>query len=87
MSEVIKQGQFEPVSVPDQVVQIVAASEGFTDDVPIEKMQDFESRVVDYVKMNFPEYEAEVMTGKKLSKESMEKLRSLIKEFRDSYDA
>jgi len=85
MSEVIKQGQFEPMSVPDQVIQIIAASEGFTDDVPIEKMQDFETNVIDYIKLNFPEYEAEVMTGKKLGKDSMAKVRNLIQEFKESY--
>ena len=85
MSEIIKQGQFEPMSVPDQVIQIIAASEGFADDVPIENMQDYEAKVVDYVKLNFPEYVDEVMTGSKLGKDSMEKVRSLIREFTQNY--
>ena len=85
MSEIIKQGQFQPMSVPDQVIQIIAASEGFADDVPIEKMQDYEAKVVDYVKLHFPEYVDEVMTGSKLSKESMNRVHSLIREFTQSY--
>ena len=84
MTEVIKQGQFSPLSVTDQVIQIVAASEGYTDNVPLDQMADFETGVVEYVKRNFPELEDEVMSGKKLGKESVAKLRKFIAEYRDS---
>ena len=85
MSWVIRQRQFSPVSVPDQVIQILAASEGFSDEVPIERMDDYLEKLVLYVKTNFPAYEGEVMTGAKLKKDSMYLLQTLIREFTDRY--
>lgn len=47
--EVLKQPQFSPMSVEDQVVILYAVTEGFCDDIPVEDMRRFETELIDYV--------------------------------------
>ena len=85
MSEIIKQGQYAPMPVADQVIQIISASEGFTDDVPLAEMDSFETNLVEYVKRKMPEFESEADSGNKLSEDTLQTLRSLISEFKETY--
>ncbi len=48
--EVLKQPQFAPVSVEDQVLAIYAATNGFMDQVPVERIQEFEVGLRDYMR-------------------------------------
>lgn len=50
--EIFKQGQYEPVEVEEQVLIYFAASNGYMDDVPVEKISVFEKDLVSYVKNN-----------------------------------
>jgi F-type H+-transporting ATPase subunit alpha len=47
--EVLKQGQYEPMHVADQVIQIFAAVNGFLDDVEVDDIQRFERELVEFV--------------------------------------
>jgi F-type H+-transporting ATPase subunit alpha len=53
--EVLKQGQFSPVKVEEQVVSIYAVTEGHMDKVPVERIEEFEEGLVDYVRTRHPE--------------------------------
>ena len=43
MVELLKQGQYKPMPVADQVLSIYAGVNGFLDDVPVDKVQQFEA--------------------------------------------
>ncbi|MCH2314765.1 MAG: F0F1 ATP synthase subunit alpha, partial [SAR202 cluster bacterium] len=49
MVEVLKQNQYVPMSVENQVAIIFAGSEGFLDDVPLEKVSEFETGLLEYL--------------------------------------
>ena len=66
----------------DQVISIFAASEGYADDVELSDIAQFEKELVPYVNRNYPELRGEIMSGKKLSKESLDKLRATIEQFK-----
>ena len=78
MTELLKQGQYAPMEASDQVIAIFAANEGCTDDIPLSDVPAFEKDVIDHVNRNFPELKSEIMSGKKLSKETLERLRKEI---------
>ena len=82
MTEILKQGQYMPMDVSDQVVQILAASEGYTDDLPIADVSRFVEGLVEYLKKRYPQLKEEIKTGKKLSPSSMEKIRNIIKDYK-----
>ena len=85
MTELLKQGQFAPMDAADQVVSIFAASEGYADDVELEDIARFEKELLDHVHSSYPEIKEQVMSGKKLSKEQLEKLRSVIADFKKDF--
>ena len=85
MTELLKQGQFAPMEAADQVVSIFAASEGYADDVELEDLARFEKELLDHIHSSYPEVRDQVMSGKKLSKEQLEKLRSVIAEFKKDF--
>ena len=85
MTEILKQKQYSPMSAADQVIAIFAASEGFTDDVELEDIARFEEELIAFVNRNYPELHDEIMSGKKLSAEQQEKLRSNIRKFKETF--
>jgi len=55
LTEVLKQGQYEPMHVADQVIQIFAVVNGFLDDVAVEDIERFESELLEFVANAKPE--------------------------------
>lgn len=85
MTEILKQDQFAPMSVADQVIQIFAANEGFTDDIDVKDVARFESELVDHVYCACPALYEEVMAGKKLSAGTLSELREAVRTFRQAF--
>ena len=85
MTEILKQGQYKPMSAADQVIIIFAGSEGYTDDIELGDIARFETEVIDYVNRNYPELHDEILGGKKLSTEQQKKLRECIKQFKKTF--
>ena len=85
MTEILKQGQYKPMSAADQVIIIFAGSEGYTDDIELDDIARFETEVIDYVNRNYPELHDEILGGKKLSAEQQKKLSECIEEFKKTF--
>jgi len=62
--EILKQGQFQPFSVEQQVAVIYASTKGFTDKVPVDKMRNFESDYLQELKLNHQNILDELKAGK-----------------------
>ena len=84
MTELLKQPCYSPMEASDQVISIFAASEGYADDVEVKDIAAFEKALIPYVNKHYPELRGEILSGKKLSKESLEKLRAVIEDFKKS---
>ncbi len=82
MTELLKQPCYAPMSAADQVISIFAASEGYADDVEVADIAQFERELVDYVNAHYPEINGEIMSGKKLTPDTVAKLRSVIESFK-----
>ena len=85
MTEVLKQGQYAPMSAADQVIAIFAVSEGYADDLELTDIARFESELIDYVNRSYPEFQTEVLSGKKLSADQQEKLKECIVNFKKTF--
>ena len=84
MTELLKQPCYSPMEASDQVISIFAASEGYADDVEVKDIAAFEKALIPYVNKHYPELRGEILSGKKLGKESLEKLRAVIEDFKKS---
>ena len=68
--EILKQGQFEPMSVDTQVLIIYAVTNGFLDEVPVNKVREWEKGFLEFMKTQFPQVGDKIRTEKALSKDN-----------------
>ena len=85
MTEILKQGQYVPMSAADQVIAIFAVSEGYADDLELSDIARFESELIDYVNRSYPEFQGKVLSGKKLSADQQAKLKECIVNFKKTF--
>ena len=81
LTEVLKQGQFAPYPVEEQVVTIFAGVRGYLDKVAIEDVTRFEAGLLEDIRANGGEILDAIRTEKDISEDTEEKL----KVFLDSY--
>ena len=85
MVELLKQGQYVPFVVTDQVVSIFAGTKGYLDDVPVPVVREFEDGLLNYMKgVAKPVYD-ELDQKKALDGELEKKLESAIKAFKSGF--
>jgi F-type H+-transporting ATPase subunit alpha len=82
--ELLKQGQYSPYPVEDQVASIWAGTKGKLDDVPIEDVRRFETELLDHLRRNSDVLTTIASTGK-LDEATESALSSAIDEFRNGF--
>jgi F-type H+-transporting ATPase subunit alpha len=83
--DVLKQGQFAPFPVEDQVMSIWAVTNGYMDEVPVEEVERFERELLDHLRSNHPDIGKEIVESGNLDDDTVEKLKSAVADFRDSF--
>ena len=87
MVELLKQGQYTPYPVEDQVVSIWSGTSGELDEVPAEDVRRFESEFLAWLKSSKPQILISIgATNEKLSDETIELLKDSIDEFKNSFE-
>lgn len=88
MVELLKQDQYRPLPVADQVVSIFSGVNGFLDNVPVKKIREFEQNLLGFIKEKYPHIREEIVTKKKIDDEFGDKLKKIISEFKklEGYD-
>ena len=82
MVELLKQEQYRPMSVQDQVISIFAGTNGYLDDVPVAKVRLFEEELLEYVTSKHPELQQAIVSKGKLDDELTNSLRAVISKFK-----
>ncbi|MDP4007137.1 MAG: F0F1 ATP synthase subunit alpha [bacterium] len=80
--ELLKQAQFEVQPFQEQVCILFAANEGFLDEVPLEKVRDFETRFLEHMRNNESAVLADIKESRDLSEETQEKLKTILHAFK-----
>lgn len=83
--EVLKQPQYSPMEMEDQVMIIYTVVKGYLDDIPVDNIERFEKEFLSYLHSNYPEIGETIHEEGKLSEETEEKLVKAIKEFKDKF--
>ena len=84
LQEILKQPQYQPVPLYRQVAIIYAGTNGFLDDVPVDKIQQWEQEFYRYLDANYPQFEQIIEETKDLTDEAVEILRKAITEFKQT---
>jgi F-type H+-transporting ATPase subunit alpha len=80
--EVLKQPQYRPMPVEQQILIIFAVTNGYLDDVPVEAIKGWEQGFLDFMAAQHPEIGTEIRTRKVLSDELVARLRAAIDEYK-----
>ena len=81
LTEVLKQPQYKPLSVAQQVTILFAANEGFLDEIDNKNINTYKTGWFEYFEANLPEMSKALNEGAKLSDEDMVTLRAKLEEY------
>ncbi|CAI8166333.1 MAG: F0F1 ATP synthase subunit alpha [Prochlorococcus sp.] len=84
LRELLKQPQFDPLNLAEQVAIVYAGVKGLIDEVPEDQVTEFARQLRDYLKSNKPEFISKVQTEKVLSDDSESILKDAINEVKSS---
>ncbi len=87
MQEILKQPQYSPVALEDQVILIFAGTNGFADQVPVERMARWQEDLLKYVHSAHPEIGREIAEKKVITDENRERLLRTLEIFRNTWKA
>jgi F-type H+-transporting ATPase subunit alpha len=85
IEEVLKQLQFEPMPVENQVIIIFAAINGFIDDLPVEKVKEFENRLLSSIKTTNAELVNKLAKEKNFDDKMESEMKDAIADFKKSF--
>ncbi|MEI7709673.1 MAG: F0F1 ATP synthase subunit alpha [bacterium] len=83
--EMLKQLQYAPVKTEHQVVAFYALTKGFMDDVPVEKIKEFEAGLIEYTERNAKTFYKEVLETKMWTEKGEGELKKAIADFKASF--
>ena len=87
MVEILKQNQYVPMDVEKQVAIIFAASKGHLDDVPADKVSDFETGLLEYLDANSADSLASIVNEGKITDENVGTLEKAIVDYKAGFNA
>jgi F-type H+/Na+-transporting ATPase subunit alpha len=83
--ELLKQGQYAPLPIEDQVMVVYAGNEGYLDELPVEKIPEFEKTFLPYVRAAHPEIGDAIRSTGKINKQTGANLAGVLRDFVDQF--
>lgn len=85
LTELLKQGQYQPMSVEDQVISIFAGTNGYLDKIPVTQVGRFETELLNAVQNGAPEVLDDIREKQDLTPETADKLKSFLDKFAKNF--
>jgi F-type H+-transporting ATPase subunit alpha len=87
LTEILKQDQYQPVTVAKQILVIFAATHGYLDDLETDDCRKFEKNLYDFVEANHPAVLQKIAERKKLDDDLRAELRKVLDAFKEQFRA
>jgi F-type H+-transporting ATPase subunit alpha len=87
MVELLKQAQYQPMALSEQVVSLYAGTRGYIDEYPTEYVRKFEDELLEFVRNSKPDIMEEIEEKKELTDDLDERLKAAIEEFKKGFRA
>jgi F-type H+-transporting ATPase subunit alpha len=87
MVELLKQDQYQPMSLDEQIIVLYAGTQGFLDDLPVESIKAFEEGLLSYVRSQKADLKKEIAEKKALDEDLKSKLNDAISAFKSTFQA
>lgn len=85
ITQILKQKVYSPLPVEIQVLIIYSVTSGATDNIPVEKIEDFEVKLIENFESVHQDILTEIREKKELSDELKEQMTNIISEFATNY--
>ena len=82
MTELLKQNQYSPMTVAEQVISVFTGVKGFLDDVELTQIKKFENDIIEKIKTEKPEIIDAIQTSGKLEESTEKLLIQTIEEYK-----
>jgi F-type H+/Na+-transporting ATPase subunit alpha len=83
--EILKQPQYAPMPVEQQVLSIYTVTNGHLDDVPVNRVREWERQFQEFVAARFPQITDRLRTEKVLSKDTEAELKKAVDAFKQTF--
>ncbi|MCH7698504.1 MAG: F0F1 ATP synthase subunit alpha [Chloroflexi bacterium] len=84
LREIMKQRQYQPLALDKQVIIIYAGTRGLLDNIPVNKVSEFEQQLYQYMDANHPEVGKAIMETNELPAEQEQALDAAIRQFKET---
>ena len=85
LTELLKQKQYSPMTVAEQVLTIFAGVRGYLDDIDLKNIEDFENQLLEKCKSEKPEIIESISSSGKLDEDIEKNLSSLINDLKEKF--
>ncbi len=82
LTELLKQDQYSPLTVAEQVISVFTGVKGHLDDVDLNKIKKFEKDIIEKIKSDKPEILENIQTSGKLDEETEKSLTQIIENYK-----
>jgi F-type H+-transporting ATPase subunit alpha len=86
LTELLKQPNYHPIPVEQQVIVLYAAINGFMDETPVDQIARFESELVSTIAQRYPEVVSSIVNEKQITKDNEEALKGALAEFQRDFN-
>ena len=85
--ELLKQGQYEPLSVERQILIIYAGTNGFVDELPLTALKKYEQELYSFIESKHPDIFADILKKRELDNDLRAKMNKALEEFKGTFKA
>ena len=82
LTELLKQDQYSPMTVAEQVISVFTGVKGYLDDVDLDKIKKFENDIIEKIKSEKPEIIDSIQSTGKLEEDIEKSLIQLIEDYK-----
>jgi F-type H+/Na+-transporting ATPase subunit alpha len=85
LQEILKQGQYEPLSLEEEVIQIFAGTQGYADRIPLERMMTWLADLLRFMSSSYPQLGRAIAEDKRITPDTEGKLREALETFNSGW--
>jgi F-type H+-transporting ATPase subunit alpha len=85
-TEILKQLQYQPMSLEKEVIVLYAVNNGDLDDIPVTRCQEFEEGLLRYVESTKPDVAQAISDSKDIDDDTEAALKTAIQEFKSTFN-
>ena len=86
-TEILKQLQFQPMELAKEVITLYAVNNGYMDDIPIERCQEFEQKFLVYMETAHPDVSSAILESKDIREDTEETMKKALADFKPAFAA